>query len=70
MSPDPTALFPMDGNDTLGDCTIAALESIRMSGVLCRLCLSGLGRIIVGETRSVENTRAYFLLAMKTQVYR
>jgi hypothetical protein len=22
---DPTALFPMDGNDTLGDCTIAAL---------------------------------------------
>src|SRR5271155_5304968 len=21
----PTALFPMDGNDTLGDCTIAAL---------------------------------------------
>ena len=24
-APDPTALFPMDGNDTLGDCTIAAL---------------------------------------------
>lgn len=23
---DPTALFPMDGNDTLGDCTIAALS--------------------------------------------
>jgi hypothetical protein len=23
--PDPTVLFPMDGNDTLGDCTIAAL---------------------------------------------
>ena len=22
---DPTKLFPMDGNDTLGDCTIAAL---------------------------------------------
>ena len=22
---DPTTLFPMDGNDTLGDCTIAAL---------------------------------------------
>ncbi len=22
---DPTRLFPMDGNDTLGDCTIAAL---------------------------------------------
>ncbi len=22
---DPTQLFPMDGNDTLGDCTIAAL---------------------------------------------
>ena len=22
---DPTVLFPMDGNDTLGDCTIAAL---------------------------------------------
>src|SRR5579871_989089 len=22
---DPTSLFPMDGNDTLGDCTIAAL---------------------------------------------
>src|SRR5947208_4037321 len=22
---DPSALFPMDGNDTLGDCTIAAL---------------------------------------------
>jgi len=22
---DPTALYPMDGNDTLGDCTIAAL---------------------------------------------
>src|SRR5579859_2746740 len=22
---DPTALFPMDGNDTLGDCTCAAL---------------------------------------------
>jgi hypothetical protein len=25
IAPDPTALFPMDGNDTLGDCTIAAL---------------------------------------------
>jgi hypothetical protein len=25
MAPDPKALFPMDGNDTLGDCTIAAL---------------------------------------------
>jgi hypothetical protein len=25
MAPDPSALFPMDGNDTLGDCTIAAL---------------------------------------------
>jgi hypothetical protein len=25
MAPDPTTLFPMDGNDTLGDCTIAAL---------------------------------------------
>ena len=24
-NPDPTTLFPMDGNDTLGDCTIAAL---------------------------------------------
>jgi hypothetical protein len=25
MTTDPTKLFPMDGNDTLGDCTIAAL---------------------------------------------
>jgi len=25
VSADPTALFPMDGNDSLGDCTIAAL---------------------------------------------
>jgi hypothetical protein len=35
---DPTKLFPMDGNDTLGDCTIAALahaETVFPSSFTC-----------------------------------
>src|ERR1035438_4462791 len=66
---DPTALFPMDGNDTLGDCTIATLahsdtvfsgligkKKIMAKPAVVKLYMHLTGGVDSGLNRSEENT--------------